>query len=64
MFKSCLRESLQEAMYGFHNKSYSAEQRGFHLVELYLARSSDDDWQNQYVTDLPISDRSKKALDL
>ncbi|WP_374043436.1 DUF2787 family protein [Vibrio diabolicus] len=50
-------------MYSFHNKSYSAEQRGFHPVELYLAQSSDDDWQNQYVTDLPISDRSKKALD-
>ncbi|WP_158002009.1 DUF2787 family protein [Vibrio parahaemolyticus] len=25
-------------MYSFHNKSYSAEQRGFHPVELYLAK--------------------------
>ncbi|ELU8564439.1 hypothetical protein SD467_004473 [Vibrio parahaemolyticus] len=50
-------------MYSIHNKSYSAEQRRFHLVELERALSSYDDWKNQCVTDLPASDRSEKALD-
>ncbi|HHC7249853.1 TPA: DUF2787 domain-containing protein [Vibrio parahaemolyticus] len=43
--------SNRRVVFNFRDKNYSAERGGFHPVEICLLRSSDGDWQYQYVTD-------------
>jgi hypothetical protein len=38
-------------VFNFCDKSYNAEQGGFHPVEICLARNSEGEWHYQYVTD-------------
>ncbi len=54
LLKGEVAESLlssHRVVFNFRDKSYSAEGGGFHPVEICLFRSSDGDWQYQYVTD-------------
>ncbi|EGQ7810729.1 DUF2787 domain-containing protein [Vibrio parahaemolyticus] len=53
-----LNETLADALvscrtivFNFRDKSYSAEQGGFHPVEICLVKHSSGDWHYQYVTD-------------
>ncbi|MHA2769920.1 DUF2787 domain-containing protein [Vibrio harveyi] len=43
--------STRRVVFNFRDKNYSAGRGGFHPVEICLLRSSDGDWQYQYVTD-------------
>ncbi|MHA2772763.1 DUF2787 family protein, partial [Vibrio harveyi] len=43
--------SSHRVVFNFRDKSYSVEGGGFHPVEICLLRSTDGDWQYQYVTE-------------
>lgn len=52
--KETLADSLvssRSIVFNFRDKSYNAEQGGFHPVEICLARNSEGEWHYQYVTD-------------
>ncbi len=49
-----LAEALPETIslvFNFRDKSYSAEQGGFHPVEMCLSKGKDNQWQYVYITD-------------
>ncbi|HFG1973834.1 TPA: DUF2787 domain-containing protein [Vibrio cholerae] len=49
--KSEVQVTSKEVVMNFRDSSYSAEDGGFHPVEIALSQSSDGQWSIEYITD-------------